>query len=294
MKILNTSISNEKIFMMSCKNNYEDIVNKFIKEKININCIDINGYTPLIYAAWNGHLNIVKILINNNANINTKNFNGNTAFLQASENGHLDVIKYFIELNIDFNDKDFFGYTAFILACSNGYLNIVKYFVELNIDINQCNYDGNTGFIFAVSNNHLDIVKYLIEKGADINKQNNDGNTALHTIMYLNYYIEELLPMIKFIYKKININITNNKNYTFLDLLLEYNHLDTYDIIKYSIVHMNGIIKNKYKYNIPIVIHSVNKKIKKELKKYFITGIDNIVYNYIKITNYNETYLYLI
>lgn len=62
--------------MISCESN----VNVLVSNGANVNAININGNTSLLYASKNGHVNIVKILLCNGADRHYKLQNGKTCF----------------------------------------------------------------------------------------------------------------------------------------------------------------------------------------------------------------------
>ncbi|MFN0164560.1 MAG: ankyrin repeat domain-containing protein [Burkholderiales bacterium] len=67
------------------------------------------GWTPLIYAAANGHRKIVEILLENHAYIDSSSSAGITSLMMAARGGHLEVVKFLIEEGADVdvkNDQD--------------------------------------------------------------------------------------------------------------------------------------------------------------------------------------------
>lgn len=53
---------------------------------------DIYGATPLMYAAYNGHIEMVKLLLAHDANPNAKTYNGKTAASVADDRGHEKIV----------------------------------------------------------------------------------------------------------------------------------------------------------------------------------------------------------
>jgi len=109
-----------------------------IENGTGIDTEDKNGFTPLHYAARNGHLSVVEYLVNQKANINAKTCNDCTPLHYAANNGHLSVVEYLINQKADINAKSK-GYpngTPLHLAAHNGYLSVVEYLVNQKVDIN--------------------------------------------------------------------------------------------------------------------------------------------------------------
>jgi ankyrin repeat protein len=60
--------------------------------------IDEEGNTPLIIAAYYGHLDIVKLLVNAGADVNYSTPSGDTPLKSALQDGALDVAAYLAPL----------------------------------------------------------------------------------------------------------------------------------------------------------------------------------------------------
>lgn len=86
---------------VACLSNKTDTVEYLInKLKIDVNYLDRTGSTPLMYAAWKGHLNLVKLLVTKyNANIKIKNLKNGTAEKYASLAGHTQIVKFLKQHN---------------------------------------------------------------------------------------------------------------------------------------------------------------------------------------------------
>ena len=70
------------------------------------------GWTPLHYAAFNGHTKIVKYLLENRAEIDARAPNGATALMFAARNGHFETAKLLIWEVADVNVEADSGGTA--------------------------------------------------------------------------------------------------------------------------------------------------------------------------------------
>eukprot|EP00919_Chromeraceae_sp_WS-2016_P002435 GHVR01005883.1.p1 GENE.GHVR01005883.1~~GHVR01005883.1.p1 ORF type:complete len:151 (+),score=4.48 GHVR01005883.1:292-744(+) len=67
-------------------------------------CLDSqDGYAPLTWVSYHGHLDMVKLLTDKGAVVNVKNYEGNTALMIASQRNHLNIVKYLIEKGAEIN-----------------------------------------------------------------------------------------------------------------------------------------------------------------------------------------------
>lgn len=69
----------------------------------NINEVDSQGYTLLIWAAAYGQLSAVKALLARGEDINHRGNKGETALSFAAANGHVHVLRYLLTHGVDVN-----------------------------------------------------------------------------------------------------------------------------------------------------------------------------------------------
>jgi len=70
------------------------------------------GWTPLIYAAWQGKTEMVKFLLGKGAAIDAPGANGTSALMMAARGGHVDTVKLLIWEAANPNVKNDSGSTA--------------------------------------------------------------------------------------------------------------------------------------------------------------------------------------
>ena len=160
-----------------------DLVLRLKEGIINVNAQDYGGQTPLLIAAWRGHLPLVKSLSKNRrVNMKMRNKLGQTALHLSSKGGHLNVLRFLQkDGRIDIDAKNEFGWTPLHEATNEDHLEIVKFLVTNSlVDLNAKTVDGKTILHLSAFLGYFDIVDFLLADGRmDVHAQDEYGHTAL-------------------------------------------------------------------------------------------------------------------
>jgi ankyrin repeat protein len=89
------------------------IVEKLVAAGAHVNTPD---WTPLIYAAFNGHAPVVQFLLKARADVNAASDNGTTALMAASRGGFTEVVDLLLRAGADPNRTNENGETAVDVA----------------------------------------------------------------------------------------------------------------------------------------------------------------------------------
>ena len=81
-----------------------------------INRPTFRSRTPLLTAAFHGHLQVCKLLFKNGAEVNYEDENKFTALIYAANQGYFDIVKWLVENGANVHVKDNFGETALMCA----------------------------------------------------------------------------------------------------------------------------------------------------------------------------------
>jgi len=147
------------------------------------NAEDINGRTPLSYAAENGHEEVVELLLEHgNIMVNTKDIFGTATLSYAARKGHKRIVKLLLQhKNIDVNIINDYGRTPLLYAVRGGHIETVKLLLKhKNTDVNIADDHGRTPLSCAAARGHEGIVKLLLEhENIDVNIADDHGRTPL-------------------------------------------------------------------------------------------------------------------
>ena len=154
---------------------------------------DINGYTPLLTAAYSNHLPVVKYLNSQNCNISVLDGRGFNVLHISSEKGYFDIVKYLIDGEyVDPNITDFHKRTSLHIAVLNAQLAIVEYLMDSpnyqqpHVRLEVQDEDGNASLHIACETGQLNIVSILsaayLSHDISILQTNNKGWTPLHCV----------------------------------------------------------------------------------------------------------------
>lgn len=159
------------------------IVQLLIDHGAKLDIKDKYGWTPLMYASFQGNSDLVKFYIDSGIDPNIQDTTyKNTALMLASGLEHFEVVKLLLEHGADPNIKGIDDITALSAAAATGNNDIVKILLKhdathtLNVVETPT---GNTALILASMNGYNEIVKLLLEHGADPTIKNKEGKTAL-------------------------------------------------------------------------------------------------------------------
>ena len=196
---ISQEVKNE--FVNACRKGDISKVEAMLKQGIDPNVADINGFFGLIVASVNGNLNLVKLLIKYGANINKK-YKGNvlnglegetaltfliTSWDWASTNSQKykleQVANYLVDHGIDLNYKNSLGFNYLMIAAKEGMTPLIKKLIEKGMDVNAQSPEGATALMLASLNGHTDTVKFLLEHGANPNLKVKSGQYKGYTAL---------------------------------------------------------------------------------------------------------------
>ncbi|WP_420869220.1 ankyrin repeat domain-containing protein [Cupriavidus gilardii] len=109
-----TNAAGETALMMAALQGQLDMVKLMVEQRQ----VEINktGWTPLHYAATNGHLEIVRYLLEESAYVDAESPNGTTPLMMATRGGHIETVKLLLDEGADLRIRNQQGMTAIDFA----------------------------------------------------------------------------------------------------------------------------------------------------------------------------------
>lgn len=144
---------------------------------IDINYVDLQGASSLMYAAYHGFSDVVDYLIYKNADLNIKSGLGSTALIYALYKHNPYIVQQLIIKGADLDIKTNRRRTALTTAISKGLNEIALLLIDGGADQSIKDFDGWTAYDIAVTNGNLPLV--FILGNNPINHQDDEGNTIL-------------------------------------------------------------------------------------------------------------------
>lgn len=121
------NFAGDSALMLAVLGGHDAIVSMLIEAGAEINH---DGWTPLIYAAFQGNLGLLNMLLAHGADVNALAPNQSNALMFAARNGHIAIVRRLLETDIDLFQKNDRGFTAETWALSNGNTDIAALIVE--------------------------------------------------------------------------------------------------------------------------------------------------------------------
>ena len=129
---------------------------------VDVNGMDEEGRTALMFAGFNGHSEIVLKLLDAGSGIDRRDMMGRTALLYAATGPFPETVRILLdkgaEPNVVDSDEHF---SPLMHAAAEGNLDVVKILMEAGSDATLKDIDGDNAASFARQSSHIEVANYL-------------------------------------------------------------------------------------------------------------------------------------
>jgi uncharacterized protein len=163
------------------KEKNKEAVRSLLEEKIDVNVVQGDGATALMWAAHWNDTETADLLIRAGANVNAANDNGVTALRLACTNGNAAMVEKLLDAGANPNVSLLrTGETALMTCARTGNVDAVKLLLVRGADPNaRENGREQTALMWAVAEKHAEVARWLLEHGADVH-----ASTEIRTDIY--------------------------------------------------------------------------------------------------------------
>ncbi|MEL7497078.1 MAG: ankyrin repeat domain-containing protein [Planctomycetota bacterium] len=204
----NRAVSPLHVAMMF--DNTSDVVDAILASKPDLNAVDTNQATPLMYAIMYRRqtAEIAEKLIQAGAAVQHTNKSQQTALHLACYYNSPEIAKALINAGADVNAADNNQNTPFLAACSSC-PDVVELMIKKGAKLSVANRQQQTALHLACQSNRDTVVRAVIERFSDVNIADANGQTPLvQAIIRQNVSITKLL-----LSRGANPNLINQSSY---------------------------------------------------------------------------------
>lgn len=149
-----------------------------MRPEVNIDEQDENGFSPVMFAAKEGHVEAFRFLVFAGADVKLRNRAGETAIILSQSNGNSDLFEQvLLEFALEKGNAGVFH--ALHYAARRGDLVAVRLLTARGCDVDMPDGEGYTPLMLAAREGHGAVCEFLIASGARCDIKTHRGETAL-------------------------------------------------------------------------------------------------------------------
>jgi len=144
-----------------------------------LDCCDIRGRTPLIYAAAFGSVSIVEFLLSTDeVYVNAMDDTQKTALHHAARHSQAEILRLLLRAGAMIEARDHNGCTALMFAAGTGNVAGLQVLLDKQANPTVEDYQGNSALSYAKDLNHNEIVEKLMAAGAVEEEAESEENSV--------------------------------------------------------------------------------------------------------------------
>ncbi|XP_037646230.1 ankyrin repeat domain-containing protein 50 [Sebastes umbrosus] len=147
--------------------------------------MDIEGRTPLILAAQEGHWSTVRLLLDRRSPIDHRAYDGHSALSAALLEGHAEVAELLMRRGADTDVRDAEGRPLLYLLVLEDRLEKATLLIEKGgVPLESRDSEGRTALHVASWQGCVEMVDLLLKHGANPNAQDAEGRPLMHSVAW--------------------------------------------------------------------------------------------------------------
>ncbi|XP_071086114.1 ankyrin repeat domain-containing protein 50-like isoform X2 [Haliotis cracherodii] len=227
--------------MVAAEHGHIEVFDFLVRKGCDISHIDKEGNNILHVACRGGHVEMVEhVLPQGDFDINCKGQYGRTPLMLAAFYGHIDVYDLLCEKGADVSLVDNKGNNTLHVACMGGHVDMVKYILSHGlVDINSHGQDGRTPLMLATQWEPRAVFDLLVKEGADLSQVDNKRNNVLHLASKIGSMetVQYVLTQ-----NELDINARNRRGETAAMISERAHHMELYNLLVSE--GANGVTKS--------------------------------------------------
>lgn len=164
------ALSPEELLLQAVREQNPNVLKEAMKQNANLNYMDSEDKTVLMYACEGQWYEGVKLLLEGGANASFKNNYDQTALMFAVKDcDNETILKMLVKRNANINDYDKREKTVLMYAVENKSPVPLSYLLKNGANINKTDIDGYDAFMWAVKNKNHDAAQRIFSSSSSIN-----------------------------------------------------------------------------------------------------------------------------
>ena len=171
----------EKMLFKYCLENNRKMVKMLVpSDDVDMNCVDADGNTPLMFAVKSGQREVVEYLLKNEAKVDYLNNKGISPLHLAVRKNSLLLARLILGYGADLNITDPYNQTVLFDAVVENNVDMADFLVFTGININHQNREGKTPLMVCTYNSsRQEVFSRLLQLGARIDIVDENGQDVL-------------------------------------------------------------------------------------------------------------------
>ena len=150
------------LLFQAVRRDIPELVDYLIRHRARLNVRNRNGETAVSIAAFKGNLSYVKLLVDAGADVNLY---GWSPLIYAAYNGHAQIVDYLLRRGARIDATTENGSSALFFAARFGHIEVVELLLKNKADPMIANENGDTAVDWALKSENTDIADLLRAAG---------------------------------------------------------------------------------------------------------------------------------